>query len=78
MVATKMVEQDCFSVRELLCQEILVVKDPQENENGDQSEVEVLRPLDLIDRFEKMIGVEESNDKLALNNTQKQCILIVL
>jgi hypothetical protein len=78
MVATKMVEQDCFSVRELLCQEILVVKDPQENENGDQSEVEVLRPLDLIDRFEKMIGVEESNDQLALNNTQKQCILIVL
>ena len=43
-----------------------MVKDPQENELGYQSEVEVLRPLDLIDRFEKMIGVETSNDKLAL------------
>jgi hypothetical protein len=57
-----------------------VVKDSQVNEQADQPEVEVLRPLDLIDRFEKVIneavGVEEPGPPL--DNTQKQCILIVL
>lgn len=57
-----------------------MVKDSQVNEQADQPEVEVLRPLDLIDRFDKVInegvGVEEPGPPL--DNTQKQCILIVL
>lgn len=51
-----MLQLQCYSVRELLHEDILVVKDPQVNEQADQPEVEVLRPLDLIERFDKVIN----------------------
>jgi hypothetical protein len=70
------------TVRDLLHEDILVVKDSQINESGDHLEVEVLRPLNLIERFDKLInevsGDEDPADVVPLDNTAKQCILIVL